>query len=64
MFEKNHPIFQKVSQTVANLKSQNIYIKAQFESPKQLHETTLETLIPANLMSFHEINKFSRYNMA
>jgi hypothetical protein len=41
-FEKNHPIFQKVAQTVQ--KDQNIYNKVQFESPKHVHQTTFETL--------------------
>jgi len=38
------PIFRKVAKTVANQKIQNIYIKAQFESPKHLRQTTLKTL--------------------
>ncbi len=43
--EKNCPIFQKVAQTVSKpKKAQNIYNKAQFECPKQLHETTFEGL--------------------
>jgi hypothetical protein len=43
-FEKS-PIFQKVAQTVSKpRKGQNIYNKAQFESPKHLHETTFENL--------------------
>jgi hypothetical protein len=39
-FEKS-PIFQKVAQTAK--KGQNISNKAQFESPKNLHQTTFET---------------------
>jgi hypothetical protein len=42
--EKIAQLREKVAQTVAKYKkSQNIYIKAQFESPKQLHPTTFET---------------------
>jgi hypothetical protein len=58
IFQKFCPIFQKVAQFFKNLanfskSSQksvqvknvlNIYIKAQFESPKHLHQTTFETL--------------------
>ncbi len=39
--EKNAQLQEKVAKTVA--KEKNIYIKAQFESPKQLHQTTFET---------------------
>jgi hypothetical protein len=36
-------IFEKVAKTVAQLKRcENVYIKAQFESPKQLHQTPSE----------------------
>jgi hypothetical protein len=42
---KKHPIFQKVGLTVSKPKKcQNIYNKAQSESPKHLHQTTFETL--------------------
>jgi hypothetical protein len=42
---KNHPIFQKVAPKVSKTKKcQNIYNKAQIESPKYLHQTTFETL--------------------
>jgi hypothetical protein len=44
-FEKKiDPIIQKVAKTPSKQKSQNIYIEAQFESPKHLHQTTFETL--------------------
>jgi hypothetical protein len=36
--KKIHPIFQKVAQKVSKSK------KAQFESPKHLHQTIIETL--------------------
>jgi hypothetical protein len=37
--------FQRIAQKVAKSKNgQNIYIKAQFESPKYLHQTTFETI--------------------
>jgi hypothetical protein len=40
-FEKNHPNFQKEAKTVAKQKkSQNFYIKAQFEGPTHLHQIT------------------------
>ncbi len=39
---KNTQILEKVAKTVAQ-NCQNIYIKAQFESPKHLHKTTFET---------------------
>jgi hypothetical protein len=43
--EKNRPIFQKEAQNVSKSKrGQNGYNKAQFESPKHLHQTTFETL--------------------
>jgi hypothetical protein len=43
---KNRPIFQKSSpNSLQAKKGQNIYNKAQFESPKDLHQTTFETLI-------------------
>jgi hypothetical protein len=41
---KNCPIFRKVAQKSPSQKRQNIYNKAQFESPKHLHQTTFETL--------------------
>jgi hypothetical protein len=38
-------MFQGIAQKVAmSKKGQNIYNKAQFESPKHLHQTTFETL--------------------
>jgi hypothetical protein len=43
--EKNQQFFQRIAQKVAkSKKGQNIYNKAQFESPKHLHHTTFETL--------------------
>jgi len=43
--EKNCQIFQRITQKVGkSKKGQNIYNKAQFESPKHLHQTTFETL--------------------
>jgi hypothetical protein len=42
---KNCQIFERIAQKVANSKQgQTIYNKAQFESPKHLHQTTFETL--------------------
>jgi hypothetical protein len=42
---KNCPIFKKVAKRVAKPKKcKNIYIKAQLEYPKNLHQTTLATL--------------------
>jgi hypothetical protein len=53
-FEKNCQIFQKVAQKVAkSKKGQNIYNKAQFESPKHLEETTFETLKVAQFPKNH-----------
>jgi hypothetical protein len=45
-FEKQKlPILSKSSpNSLRAKKGQNIYIKAQFESPKHLHQTTFETL--------------------
>ena len=38
-------IFKRIAQKVAkSKKGQNIYNKAQFESPKHLHQTTFKTL--------------------
>jgi hypothetical protein len=52
-FEKNHPIFQKVAQTVSkSKKGQNIYNKTQFESQKHLHQTPFETLNTYNKPCF------------
>jgi hypothetical protein len=43
--EKNCQIFQRIAQKSCQVKKgQNIYNKAQFESPKHLHQTTFETL--------------------
>jgi hypothetical protein len=43
--EKNCQIFQRIAQKVTkSKKGQNIYNKAQFGSPKHLHQTTFETL--------------------
>jgi hypothetical protein len=43
--EKNRQIFPKIAPKVAkSTKGQNIYNKAQFESPKHLQQTTFETL--------------------
>ncbi len=43
-FEKNSPNFEKVAQKVSKSKEgQNIYNKAQFESPKHVHQATFET---------------------
>jgi hypothetical protein len=43
--EKNLPkIWKKVAKTITKPKKQNTYIKALFESPKHLHQTTFETL--------------------
>jgi hypothetical protein len=36
--------FERVAKTVAKPKSQNTYIKVSFESPKDKHQTTFETL--------------------
>ncbi len=48
--EKNRLIFQNIAQKVAkSKKAKNIYIKAQFESPKHLQQTTFETLKIAQL---------------
>jgi hypothetical protein len=42
---KKLTIFKKVAQTVSKAKrGQNIYNKAQFESPEHLHQTTFGTL--------------------
>jgi hypothetical protein len=42
---KIHQIFQKITQKVAkSKKNQNMYNKAQFESPKHVRQTTFETL--------------------
>jgi len=44
--EKNCQIFERIAEKVAKSKQgQNIYNKAQFESPKHLHQTTYKTLI-------------------
>jgi hypothetical protein len=37
-------IMKKLAKTVTQLKCLNIYIKAQFKSPKYFHQTTFETL--------------------
>jgi hypothetical protein len=38
------PLSEKVAKTVShNNTGKNIYIKAKFESPKHLHQTTFET---------------------
>jgi hypothetical protein len=43
--EKNSPNFSKIDQKVAkSKKGQNIYNKAQFESPKHIQQTAFETL--------------------
>ncbi len=43
--EKNSPKFSKKSPKSCQVKNgPNIHIKAQFESPKHLHQTTFETL--------------------
>jgi hypothetical protein len=43
--EKSHPIILKAIQKVSKpRKCQNIYNKAQIESPKYRHQTTFETL--------------------
>jgi hypothetical protein len=43
--KKNHPTLRNSSQNSCPAKIfQNINTEAQFESPKHLHETTLETL--------------------
>jgi len=43
--KRNSPIFQKVApKSLQGKKGQNIYNKAEFESPKHLHQTTFETL--------------------
>ncbi len=44
-WRKIRPIFfsEKVAQTVAEPKKQNIYMKAEHENPKCLHQTTFET---------------------
>ncbi len=43
-FENFHPIFQSIPSSVQAKKGQNIYDKAQFESPKHLNITNFETL--------------------
>jgi hypothetical protein len=44
-FGKKLPNFLKIAKKVArSKKGQNIYIKALFESPKHLQQTTFETL--------------------
>jgi hypothetical protein len=53
---KNCPNFLKVAQTVAELKKcQNICIKAQFENPKHLHQTTTELLNTCNKECFETV---------
>jgi hypothetical protein len=43
--KKFAPILEKVAKTVAKSKRpKNIYIKAQFQSPQHLNQTTLEPL--------------------
>jgi hypothetical protein len=50
MIRKNGQIFQKNSPKSCQVKkSQNVYNKAQFESPKHLQQTTFETLKVAQL---------------
>ncbi len=45
MTKKIHQIFQRrVPKVTKSKKGQNIYNKAQFESPKHLHQSTFETL--------------------
>jgi hypothetical protein len=50
---KKSPNFSKNSPKSCQVKkSQNIYNKAQFESPKHLHQTTFETLNTYNKPCF------------
>jgi hypothetical protein len=57
MIEKNHPIIEKIAQTVSKQKKPPIYIKAHFESPKHLHQFTFETLKYLQQTMFKTVSK-------
>ncbi len=60
-FEKKLPNFSKSSpNSLQSKKGQNVYNKAQFESPKHQHQTTFETII--YIKTSHVLKLWSKCN--